>query len=112
MGQPIHPRSPDDEEPPSALQSQFALCLPTLGAQRLPLNQCCLPGLLPRSIAHRIALHQHRVDVLPTPAHLAVLRSPVASAHSAAVCSSWLSCSRLSPDFSLYFTTSLLRAKK
>src|SRR5258708_32297670 len=30
-----------------------------------------------------------------SPGRLAVLRSPVASAHCAAVCASWLSCSRL-----------------
>jgi len=69
MGQPMRPYAPHDEEPAGALQPLMALGLPTLGTQRLPMRSRGLPSWLPLAIAHRIAQHQHGVDVVPTPAH-------------------------------------------
>jgi len=63
------PRCPDDQDPHRLLQPELALCLPTLDAQRLAMHPRCGPGLLPLAIAHGVAQHQHRVDVLPIPAH-------------------------------------------
>ena len=67
--QPMHPYSPHDEEPQGPLQPLLAFRLPTGGAQRLPMSHRCCPGLVPLSIAHGVAQHEHGVDVLPTPAH-------------------------------------------
>jgi hypothetical protein len=64
----MHPYAPDDEEPQGTLQPLLALCLPTLGAQRLAMRHRRCPGLLPLSIADGIAQHQYRVNVLPTEA--------------------------------------------
>src|SRR2546423_11994352 len=52
------------------------------------------PPLRPRPTSRRVALSA----IGSSPAHLAVPRSPVASADFAPVWSSWLSCSRFSPD--------------
>ncbi len=69
MRQPIHPYSPHNQEPKGTVQPLLAVCLPTGCAQRLPMRHRCCPGLLPLSIAHGVAQHEHGVDVLPMPAH-------------------------------------------
>ena len=65
----MHSYAPDDEEPHGTLQWLLARCLPQLRAQRQTLRHQGFPGLFPLAIAHRIAQHQHQVDVLPTPTH-------------------------------------------
>ncbi len=75
MRQPMHPYAPHDEEPPGTLQPLLALSLPQLRVQRVSMRHRGLPGLLPLAIAHRIVQHQHRVDVLPTPAHASPLEA-------------------------------------
>ncbi len=67
--QPIHPYSPHDEEPKGTVQALLTLCLPPTPAQCLLLSHRCCPGLLPLLIAHRVAQHEHGVDVRSTPAH-------------------------------------------
>lgn len=69
MRQPMHLYAPEDEKPHSTLQPLLAHYLPMLGRQRLSVCHGGLPGLLPPSIVHGIAQHQHGVDVLSTPAH-------------------------------------------
>ena len=80
MRQPIHPRSPDDEEPTGTVQPLLAICLPPLGAQRLLLSHRRRPRLVPPPIAHCVAEHEHGIDVLSTEAAYlllsAVLRRP------------------------------------
>ena len=69
MGQPIHRRSPEDEDPKGTGQPLLAVCLPQTRAQCLSLSYRCRPGLVPPPIADRVAEHQHGIDVLSTPAH-------------------------------------------
>ena len=69
MGQPRHPRSPEDEGPKSAGQPLLAVCLPPTRAQRSSMGHRRRPRLVPAPIADRVAEHQHGIDVLPTPAH-------------------------------------------
>ncbi len=68
VGQPVHPRSPEDEEPTGLGQLLLTVCLPPTRAKRLSMSQRCRPGLVPLPIADRIAQHEHGVDVLPTEA--------------------------------------------
>ena len=75
MRQSVDLRSPYDQEPKERLQPLMALCEPPVGAQRLSLCHRGLPGLLPLTIADRIAQHQHRVHVLSTPAHASPFES-------------------------------------
>src|SRR5260370_16287302 len=65
VGQPVHPRSPEDEEPKGLGQLLLTVCLPPTRAKRLSMSQRCRPGLVPLPIADRIAQHAHGVDVLP-----------------------------------------------
>ncbi|SRR5258708_4444237 len=75
VGQPVHPRSPEDEEPKGLGQLLLTVCLPPTRAKRLSMSQRCRPGLVPLPIADRIAQHEHGVDVLPTPAHAGPLEA-------------------------------------
>ena len=68
MRQPVHPYSPEDEEPKGAGQPLLAVCLPQTRAQCLSLRTRRRPGLVPLALTDRVAEHQHRVDVLPTEA--------------------------------------------
>ena len=66
--QPMHPYCPHDEQPQGSLLPLLGFRLPTGGAQHLPMSHRCCPGLLPLSIAHGVAQHEHGGDVLPTEA--------------------------------------------
>ena len=75
MRQSIYPYAPDDEEPAGTLQPLLTLCLPTLGVERLSMRHRRRPGLFPFSVAHRVAQHQHEMDILPTPTHACTLEA-------------------------------------
>src|SRR5258708_3480015 len=69
MRQPIHPYSPEDEEPKGAGQSLLTVCLSLTRAKRSSMGHGRRPGLVPLAIADRVTEHEHGVDVVSTPTH-------------------------------------------
>src|SRR5260221_1846634 len=70
---PLEPHSPIGEQPTGPVQPLQTLGLSLLEAPPLSLRSRRRPRLGPAPIAHRVAQHQHRIDVQPLPAHPSAL---------------------------------------
>ena len=68
MRHPIHSHTPDGEEAAGMLEPLLTLRLLAVETQPLPMNSGCFPSVLPLVIAHSIAQHDARVDVVSTEA--------------------------------------------